>query len=138
MYPAATRELIDKRRDLAPAPLEAFHAFSKAVFAEGALSSQVKQLVAVAVQIDNPGMQVANGRLTLRVTRDGEPVEELELGSSLTFPAGIAQFQQRYFPMEGWTPGVYEFAITLDSIDPNTGEPVTLDTVVAATTVTVE
>ena len=69
---------------------------------------------------------------------DGEPVEELELGSSLTFPAGIAQFQQRYFPMEGWTPGVYEFAITLDSIDPNTGEPVTLDTVVAATTVTVE
>ncbi len=98
----------------------------------------VLQLVAVAVQIDNPGMQVANGRLTLRVTRDGEPVEELELGSSLTFPAGIAQFQQRYFPMEGWTPGVYEFAITLDSIDPNTGEPVTLDTVVAATTVTVE
>jgi AhpD family alkylhydroperoxidase len=49
MYPAPTRDLIDKRRDLAPAQLEAFHAFSKAVFAEGALSTQFKQLVAVAV-----------------------------------------------------------------------------------------
>jgi AhpD family alkylhydroperoxidase len=49
MFPAPTRELVDKRRDLAPGPLDAFHAFSKAVFAEGALSSSVKQLVAVAV-----------------------------------------------------------------------------------------
>jgi AhpD family alkylhydroperoxidase len=49
MFPAPTRELIDKRRDLAPAPLEAFHAFSKSVFAEGALSTRDKQLVAVAV-----------------------------------------------------------------------------------------
>jgi AhpD family alkylhydroperoxidase len=49
MFPAPTRELIDKRRDLAPSPLEAFHAFSKSVFAEGALSTRDKQLVAVAV-----------------------------------------------------------------------------------------
>ena len=49
MFPAPTRELIDKRRDLSPAQLEAFHAFSKSVFAEGALSTSVKQLIAVAV-----------------------------------------------------------------------------------------
>ena len=49
MFPAPTRELTDRRRDLAPAPLEAFHAFSRSVFAEGALSASVKQLVAVAV-----------------------------------------------------------------------------------------
>jgi AhpD family alkylhydroperoxidase len=49
MFPAPTRALIDKRRDLSPGQLEAFHAFSKSVFAEGALSTRVKQLVAVAV-----------------------------------------------------------------------------------------
>jgi AhpD family alkylhydroperoxidase len=49
MFPAPTRALIDKRRDLSPAQLEAFHAFSKSVFAEGALSTRDKQLVAVAV-----------------------------------------------------------------------------------------
>jgi AhpD family alkylhydroperoxidase len=49
MFPAPTHELIDKRRDFAPAQLEAFHAFSRSVFAEGALSTGVKQLVAVAV-----------------------------------------------------------------------------------------
>jgi AhpD family alkylhydroperoxidase len=49
MFPRPTRELIDRRRQLAPATLDAFHAFSKTVFAEAALSTMVKQLVAVAV-----------------------------------------------------------------------------------------
>ncbi|MDQ2682418.1 MAG: DUF916 domain-containing protein, partial [Chloroflexota bacterium] len=54
------------------------------------------QLVETLITIDNPGMQATNARLTLRVTRDGELVEELELGSSLTFPTGPAEFRQRY------------------------------------------
>jgi AhpD family alkylhydroperoxidase len=49
MFPMPTRELVDKRSRLAPAPLAAFHAFSKSVFAEAALSTQTKQLIAVAV-----------------------------------------------------------------------------------------
>jgi AhpD family alkylhydroperoxidase len=49
LYPVPTRALNEKRSELAPAPLAAFHAFSKSVFAEGALSTQIKQLVAVAV-----------------------------------------------------------------------------------------
>jgi hypothetical protein len=96
------------------------------------------QVVEVAVTIDNPGMQASNARLTLHVTRDGEPVEDLELGSSLTFPTGPAEFKQRYFPLEGWTPGVYTFSVTLESIDPNNGQPVELDTAEAAAPVTVE
>ena len=96
------------------------------------------QLVETVITIDNPGMQATNARLTLHVTRDGEPVEDLELGSSLTFPTGPAEFRQRYFPLEGWQPGVYTFEVTLESIDPNNNQPVELDTAEASTTVTVE
>ena len=37
MFPQASRELNDKRQQLTPAATEAFKAFSKAVFADGAL-----------------------------------------------------------------------------------------------------
>jgi AhpD family alkylhydroperoxidase len=47
--PPATRELADRRKRLAPAPAAAFKAFSQAVFADRALSSRSKQLIAVAV-----------------------------------------------------------------------------------------
>jgi len=49
MYPTATRETAQKRRDLAPDTQAAFDAFSRQVFAEGALSAKMKQIVAVAV-----------------------------------------------------------------------------------------
>ncbi|MBK6867030.1 MAG: carboxymuconolactone decarboxylase family protein [Burkholderiales bacterium] len=49
MFPQASRELNDKRQQLAPAATEAFKAFSKAVFADGALSAKTKELIAVAV-----------------------------------------------------------------------------------------
>ena len=49
MYPETTRELQDKRRTLAPDAHAAFRAFSQKVFADGALPSKTKQLIAVAV-----------------------------------------------------------------------------------------
>lgn len=49
LYPQSTPELQAMRRELAPDPLKAFHEFSRSVFADGALSAQVKQLIAVAV-----------------------------------------------------------------------------------------
>jgi AhpD family alkylhydroperoxidase len=49
LYPPSTPELARKRAELAPAPLAAFEAFSKAVFAAGALDTVTKQLIAVAV-----------------------------------------------------------------------------------------
>ena len=49
MYPKTTLELAQKRRELAPKSEAAFQAFSKAVFADGALSNKTKQLIAVAV-----------------------------------------------------------------------------------------
>ena len=47
--PRATREMVERRRNLAPGAEDAFRAFSKAVFAEGALDKRTKQLIAVAV-----------------------------------------------------------------------------------------
>jgi AhpD family alkylhydroperoxidase len=49
MYPQSTAQLAQQRRALAPATQDAFTAFSRQVFAEGALSPKVKQIIAVAV-----------------------------------------------------------------------------------------
>lgn len=48
MYPPPTEELAHKRQELAPDIQAAFHAFSKLVFADGALPAKTKQLIAVA------------------------------------------------------------------------------------------
>jgi AhpD family alkylhydroperoxidase len=48
-HPAVTRELAQRRRELAPETYEALQAFSKQVFADGALEAKTKQLIAVAV-----------------------------------------------------------------------------------------
>src|SRR6185437_13916860 len=48
LYPAPDRELSRKRRELAPDVAAAFAAFSKQVFADGALPARTKQLIAVA------------------------------------------------------------------------------------------
>lgn len=49
LFPDPTREIAERRSRLAPGPAEAFRAFSKAVFADGALPTKTKQLIAVAV-----------------------------------------------------------------------------------------
>jgi AhpD family alkylhydroperoxidase len=49
VYPASNSELSHKRHELAPDTDAAFRAFSKQVFAEGALSAKAKQIIAVAV-----------------------------------------------------------------------------------------
>jgi AhpD family alkylhydroperoxidase len=49
VYPVPTAELSRHRHELAPEIDDAFHAFSKAAFADGALPRKVKQLIAVAV-----------------------------------------------------------------------------------------
>jgi AhpD family alkylhydroperoxidase len=49
VYPPASKELGEQRKALAPKPAEAFKAFSRSVFADGALPARTKQLIAVAV-----------------------------------------------------------------------------------------
>lgn len=49
LYPPSSRELAEKRRALASETEKAFQAFSRQVFADGALPGKTKQLIAVAV-----------------------------------------------------------------------------------------
>jgi AhpD family alkylhydroperoxidase len=49
VYPAPSAELSHRRHELAPETDTAFRAFSKQVFADGALSAKTKQIIAVAV-----------------------------------------------------------------------------------------
>lgn len=49
VYPTSSPEIAEKRRALAPETEKAFQAFSRQVFAAGALDTKVKQLIAVAV-----------------------------------------------------------------------------------------
>lgn len=48
VYPQAQREYSEQRQRLAPQPAAAFKAFSRSVFADGALPAKTKQLIAVA------------------------------------------------------------------------------------------
>jgi AhpD family alkylhydroperoxidase len=49
VFPSQTRELALKRRKLSPETEAAFQAFGQKVFADGALSVKIKQIIAVAV-----------------------------------------------------------------------------------------
>ncbi|HJY04785.1 MAG TPA: carboxymuconolactone decarboxylase family protein [Bryobacteraceae bacterium] len=49
LYPAPSKDLVQKRKELAPEAFAAFQAFSQTVFADGALPSKTKELIAVAV-----------------------------------------------------------------------------------------
>jgi AhpD family alkylhydroperoxidase len=49
VYPVATRELAARRKEAAPEIHDAFQAFSRQVFADGALPEKTKQLISVAV-----------------------------------------------------------------------------------------
>jgi AhpD family alkylhydroperoxidase len=49
LYHRTTAETAARRKQLAPHTHEAFEAFSRSVFADGALPEQTKQLIAVAV-----------------------------------------------------------------------------------------
>ena len=49
MYPSVSKDLAQKRRELAPEIHGAFRTFNQRVFAGGALPSKTKELIAVAV-----------------------------------------------------------------------------------------
>jgi AhpD family alkylhydroperoxidase len=76
LYPAVTRELARKRRDLSPGAASAFHDFSQAVFAPGALPTRTKHLIAVAVAHVTQCPYCIKGH-TRAALREGASEEEL-------------------------------------------------------------
>lgn len=78
LYPEATRELARKRHELAPATEAAFLAFSRQVFAEGALSSKVKQIIAVAVAHVTQCPYCIRGHSAAALRHGASPAELME------------------------------------------------------------
>ena len=76
LYPKPTRELSHLRRELAPGTATAFHDFSQAVFAEGALSARTKHIIAVAVAHVTQCPYCIKGH-TRAALREGASGEEL-------------------------------------------------------------
>lgn len=76
LYPKPNKALADRRRELAPETEAAFHAFSKAVFQDGALSRKSKQLIAVAVAHVTQCPYCIQGH-TKTATKEGATPEEI-------------------------------------------------------------
>ena len=78
MYPPASRELEEQRRELAPEVEEAFRAFSKKAFADGALPSKRKELIAVAVAHTTQCAYCISGHTTLALRKGATEQEIME------------------------------------------------------------
>ena len=78
LYPAVTKELSRARPALAPETAAAFQAFSRQVFAEGALAAKTKQIIAVAVAhvTQCPYCIKGHTRAALRAGASGEELME--------------------------------------------------------------
>ncbi|MGB4136043.1 MAG: carboxymuconolactone decarboxylase family protein [Microbacterium sp.] len=75
-YPARTPALARRRRELVPETAAAFEAFSKQVFAAGALDEKTKQLIAVAVAHVTQCPYCIDGH-TKQASRTGASDEEI-------------------------------------------------------------
>jgi AhpD family alkylhydroperoxidase len=78
VYPHPTPQLAQMREHLAPAAAQAFHAFGKAVFAEGTLSTKTKQLIAVAVAHVTQCPYCIRGHTRAATRHGATPVEIME------------------------------------------------------------
>ncbi|HEX2892813.1 MAG TPA: carboxymuconolactone decarboxylase family protein [Marmoricola sp.] len=78
MYHPTTPEQARRRKELAPDIHRAFEAFSKAVFAEGALPEKTKQLIAVAVAHVTQCPYCIDGHTKLAVRKGASPEEIME------------------------------------------------------------
>ena len=78
MYPHASRELAEERTRLAPEVAEAFRAFSQRVFADGALPSKTKQLIAVAVAHVSQCPYCIRGHTGAALRAGAKPAEIME------------------------------------------------------------
>ena len=77
LYHPTTPEQAQRRKDLAPGVHDAFQAFSKAVFADGALPEKTKQLIAVAVAHVTQ-CPYCNGHTKLALRKGNTPEEIME------------------------------------------------------------
>src|SRR3954471_9765150 len=73
-----TPEIAGRRKELAPRTHDAFEAFSRAVFADGALPEKTKQLIAVAVAHVTQCPYCIQGHTRLALRTGNSPEEVME------------------------------------------------------------
>lgn len=78
IYPHSTPEIAHKRRELTPDQLATFEGFSKTVFADGALSTKFKQIIAVAVAHVTQCPYCINGHTKAALRAGATPQELME------------------------------------------------------------
>ena len=78
MYHPTTPEIAARRKELAPEIHDAFEAFGRVVFAEGALPKKTKQLVAVAVAHTTQCPYCIRGHTQLAARKGASPREIME------------------------------------------------------------
>ena len=78
LYPTVTRDLARMRRRLAPDASRAFHDFSNAVFADGALSTKTKHIIAVAVAHVSQCPYCIKGHTRAALNEGASPEELME------------------------------------------------------------
>ncbi len=78
VYPHSTTDIARKRRELAPDQQAAFEAFSKSVFADGALPAKIKQIIAVAVAHVTQCPYCINGHSKAALRAGASPEELME------------------------------------------------------------
>ena len=78
MYPTATKQLAQRRSELAPEAEAAFRQFSQAVFKDGALPGKTKQLIAVAVAHVTQCPYCIKGHTKAAVRKGATPKELME------------------------------------------------------------
>jgi AhpD family alkylhydroperoxidase len=76
LYPSSTGALSDAHKRLAPEPYATFRTFGRKVFADGALTTKTKQLIAVAVAHVTQCPYCIRGH-TKAAMREGATREEL-------------------------------------------------------------
>ena len=76
LYPSSTGALSERDKRLTPEPHDAFQTFSRKVFANGALTTKTKQLIAVAVAHVTQCPYCIRGH-TKAAMREGATREEL-------------------------------------------------------------
>jgi AhpD family alkylhydroperoxidase len=78
MYHPTTPEIAARRKELAPKTHDAFEAFGRAVFADGALPEKTKQLIAVAVAHTTQCPYCIQGHTKLAARKGATPEEIME------------------------------------------------------------
>jgi AhpD family alkylhydroperoxidase len=78
IYPASHAGAATMRHRLAPETDDAFIAFSRQVFAEGALPTKIKQIIAVAVAHVTQCPYCINGHTTAALRHGASPEELME------------------------------------------------------------